>query len=210
MSLPLRYNISNWLQLSECKSNNSTDLYITVRQIIDDGSHRLSGTSILVQHNQYGVLFACLVNSNGTLLTPDPESGIIEEFTTEEILKELEKFGFLVTFEINQHLSGDQISYLITLDGLNFDKLRRLDVYEYDRLGNKTFAEYIVAFNVEQCDGWLDANYVCSKTEFLNKLNEGVAINLTHISITKSFDWTWLTYVADIEDIIEDNGQGDE
>ena len=63
MSTPLRYNISNWLQLSECKSNNSVDLYITVRQIIDDGSHRLSGTSILVQHNQFGVLFACLVNS---------------------------------------------------------------------------------------------------------------------------------------------------
>lgn len=210
MNAPLRYNISNWLQLSECKSNNSTDLYITVRQIIDDGSHRLTGTSILVQHNQYGILFACLVNSNGTLLTPDPESKMIREFSTDEILKELEKFGFLVTFEINQHLSGEQISYLITLDGLDYDKIRRLDVYEYDRLGNKVFGEYIVAFNVEHCDGWLDANYICSKTEFLNKLNDGVAINLTHISQTKSFDWTWLTYVADIEDIIEDNGQGDE
>lgn len=209
MSTPLRYNISNWLQLSECKSNNSVDLYITVRQIIDDGSHRLSGTSILVQHNQFGVLFACLVNSNGTLLTPDPDSGIIHEFTTEEILKELEKFGFLVTFEINQHLSGEQISYLITLDGLNFDKLRRLDVFEYDRNGSKIVSEYIVAFNVEQCDGWLDNNYMCPKKEFLDKLNDGVAINLTHMSITKSFDWTWLTYVADIEDIIEDNGQGD-
>ena len=41
MSNPYRYNISNWLQLSECKSNNSVDLFITVKRIIDDGSHRL-------------------------------------------------------------------------------------------------------------------------------------------------------------------------
>ena len=207
---PLRYNISNWLQLSECKSNNSTDLYITVKQVFDDGSHRLTGTIILVQHNQYGVLFACLVNSNGSLLTPDPISGIIKEFSTDEILAELNKFGFIVTFEINQHLSGDQISYLITLSGLDYDKIRRLDVYEYNRYGEKLFSEYIVAFNVDKCSEWLDANYVCRKTDFLNKLNEGGAINLTDVSITKSFDWTWLTYVANIDDIIEDNGQGDE
>lgn len=210
MSRPLHYNISNWLQLSECKSNNSADLFITVKQVIDDGSHRLQGTIILVNHNQYGTLFACLVNSKGSLLTPDPESGIIKEFSTDEICKELYKFGFDVTFEINQHLSGSQISYLITLSGLNYDKIRRLPVFEYDRLGNKVFSDYIVAFNVEQCADWLDANYVCAKKPFLEKLNDGVAVNLTHMSQTQLFDWTWLTYVADIDDIIEDNGYGDE
>ena len=210
-TLPLRYNISNWLQLSECKSNNSIDLYITVKQIIDDGSHRLSGTNILVNHSQYGTLFACLVNSKGSLLTPDPVSGIIKEFTTDEILAELNKFGFDVTFEINQHLSGEQISYLITLSGLNYDKIRKLPVYEYDSQSNKVFSDYIVAFNVEQCgEAWLDANFVCRKTEFLSKLNEGVALNLTHMSQTQLFDWTWLTYVANIDDIIEDNGYGEE
>ena len=35
-STPLRYNISNWLQLSECKSNNSVDLYITVKVMPGD------------------------------------------------------------------------------------------------------------------------------------------------------------------------------
>ena len=92
MSELLRYNISNWLQLSDCKSNNSKDLFITVKQIIDDGSHRLQGVNILVNHCQYGTLFACLVNSSGSLLSPDPVSGIIKEFSTEEILAELNKF----------------------------------------------------------------------------------------------------------------------
>jgi hypothetical protein len=90
MSAPLRYNISNWLQLSECRSNNSADLYITVKQVIDDGSHRLTGIVIQVNHNQYGNLFTCLVDSHGSLLTPDPDSGIIKEFSTDEICAELD------------------------------------------------------------------------------------------------------------------------
>ena len=210
MNAPLRYNISNWLQLSECKSNNSVDLYITVNQIIDDGSHRLTGTCILVKHKQFGTLFACLINSKGSLLTPDPESGIIREFTTDEICKELYKFGFDVTFEINQHLSSDQISYLTTLSGLNFDKIRKLPVFDYDDLGNRVYSDYIVAFNVEHCPDWVDMNYSCRKTEFLEELNAGVAANLTFMSQTKLFDWTWLTYVANIDDIIEDNGYGED
>ena len=206
MSNPLRYNISNWLQLSECKSNNSTDLYITVKQVFDDGSHRLGGTIILVNHNQYGTLFACLVNATGTLLTPDPDSGIIREFTTEEICKELYKFGFDVTFSINQHLSGDQISYLITLSDLGFDKLRMLEVQQLDG----RYANYLVAFNVEKCPDWIRNDFTCGRKPFLEALNSSGAMNLTDLKQTKGFDWTWLTYVANIDDIIEDNGYGED
>ena len=205
MSDLLRYNISNWLQLSECHSNNSTDLFITVKQIIDDGTHRLTGINILVNHNQYGTLFACLVNANGTLLTPDPDSGIIKEFSTDEILEELYKFGFDVTFTINQHLSGDQISYLITLLDLGFDKLRMLEVQQQDG----RYANYLVVFNVEKCPDWIRNDFTCSRKLFLESLNNSGAMNLTDLKQTKGFDWTWLTYVANIEDIIEDNGQGD-
>lgn len=205
MADPLRYNISNWLQLSECKSNNSVDLYITVKQVFDDGSHRLTGIIILVNHNQYGTLFACLVNSSGTLLTPDLDSGIIKEFSTEEICKELYKFGFDVTFEINQHLSGDQISYLITLNDLGFDKLRKLHVQNLD--GH--YAEYLVAFNVDKCPDWINLDFTCGLRPFLQALNNSGAMNLTDLKQTKGFDWTWLTYVANIDDIIEDNGYSD-
>lgn len=206
MSTPLRYNISNWLQLAECKSNNSTDLYITVRQIIDDGSHRLQGINILVNHSQYGTLFACLVDSSGTLLTPDPDSGIIKEFSTEEILVELNKFGFDVTFEINQHLSGEQISYLMTLYDLKFDKLRILEVQDKP---DGCYSEYLVAFNVAKCPDWINLDFTCGKKPFVEALMSSGAMNLTDLEQTKGFDWTWLTYVANIDDIIRDNGYSD-
>ena len=207
MSAPLRYNISNWLQLAECKSNNSCDLYITVKQIIDDGSHRLQGINILVNHRQYGTLFACLVDSSGTLLSPDPVSGIIKEFTTDEILAELNKFGFDVTFEINQHLSGSQISFLMTVNDLGYNKLRKL--YVQDKPDGK-YSEYIIVFNVDKCpDAWLDINHLSGKKPFVDALLSSGAMNLTNLEQTKGFDWTWLTYIANIEDIIEDNGRGE-
>ena len=204
---PLRYNISNWLQLSECKSNNSVDLYITVKQVIDDGSHRLTGTIILVNHSQYGTLFACLINSSGSLLTPDPVSGIIKEFTTDEILAELNKFGFDVTFEINQHLSGEQISYLMTLYDLKFDKLRILEVQDKP---DGRYSEYLVAFNVAKCPDWINLDFCCGKKPFVDALMSSGAMNLTDLEQTKGFDWTWLTYVANIDDIIRDNGYDEE
>ena len=219
MANPLRYNISNWLQLSECKSNNSTDLYITVKRIIDDGSHRLSGLVIMINHTQYGTLFTCLVDAYGSLLTPDANSGIIQEFTTDEILEVLKTFGFDVTFSINQHLSGDQISYLMTLSDLGFDKIRKLQVYTTNdtiiptsgsEIMQKYYSEYLVAFNVDKCPDWTNIDFTCARKSFLEALNSSGAMNLTDLKQTRDFDWTWLTYVANIDDIIEDNGYGEE
>ena len=203
MSNALRYNISNWDQLSKCRSNNSADLYITVDHVFND--NRLNGTIIRVTHSDFGVLFVCTVNSSGTILTPDPESGIISEFTTDQILKELNKFGFDVTFNLEAGLSGDQINYLMTLDALGFDKIRTLDVYTYDGIGNREFNQYIVAFNIEKCSKWIDQNYSESEKDFLSALNGGGAMNLTYVSQTNQFNWSWLDYVANIEDIIRDN-----
>lgn len=203
MASALRYNISNWDQLSKCHSNNSADLYITVDHVFND--NRLNGTIIRVTHSDFGVLFVCTVNSSGTILTPDPESGIIPEFTTDQILIELNKFGFDVTFNLEAGLSGDQLEYLMTLDALDFDKIRTLDVYTYDGIGNREFTQYIVVFNIEKCPKWIDQNYSVSEKDFLSALNDGGAMNLTYVSQTKHFDWSWLTYVANIEDIIENN-----
>lgn len=208
MSNPLRYNISSWLQLPECRSNNSTDLYLTVNQVIDDGSHRLSGLVIYVKHTQYGTLFACLINAEGSLLTPDKNSGIIQEFSSDEILEILATFGFDITFHVNQHLSGDQIAFLMTVDELGYNKLRRLYVQDKP---DGTYSEYIIVFNVDKCPAeWLNVNYMCGKKPFVDALLSSGAMNLTDLEQTKGFDWTWLTYVANIEDIIEDNGNSEE
>ena len=141
-----------------------------------------------------------------TLLVKDENSGIISEFSTDAITKILATFGFDVTFQINQHLSGDQISFLMTVNDLGYNKLRRL--YVQDKPDGR-YSEYIVVFNVEKCPDWINLDFTCGKKPFVDALISSGAMNLTDLEQTKGFDWTWLTYIANIDDIIEDNGNGE-
>lgn len=215
MAEPLRYNISSWFQLPECRSNTSKDLHIVVNRVIDDGSHRLMGINIQVRHPQYGTLFACLVNADGTLLNHDENSQIIQEFSVDEILSVLATFGFYITFHVNQHLSEEQVAYLTTLNNLGFNKLRRLEVYnpagtvQTIKHVQLKYSEYIVAFNVAKCPDWINLDFCCGKKPFVDALMSSGAMNITDLEQTKGFDWTWLTYVANIDDIIRDNGYAD-
>ena len=199
---PLRYNISSWNQLTQCMSNNSRDLSISVSEIVQDD--RFSGTIIRVEHRLFGVLFACTVDSSGPLLTPGDDGDLIE-FTTEQILKELAKFGFIVTYCPMEHLDGDQVQYLLTLNQLGFQKIRTMYVYKYDRQGIRSDDLVIVAFNIEPNPKWLDNGYSPHESEYLEALNNGSAINISAISKDKKFRWDWLTFVANIRDIIKDN-----
>ena len=52
---------------------------------------------------------------------------------------------------------------------------------------------------------WIDNAYECPLVAFEHSLDAGTAINLTHVSNTLDFKWDWLDYVANIDDIIEDN-----
>lgn len=201
MQMPLRYNISDWHQLTDVRSNNSRDLFITVTDFVQD--KRLSGTRIQVNHRDFGVLFTCLVNAHGNMIS-ELEENIIYELTPKQILLQLEVFGFFVTFEPKKHLSGNQISFLMTLKGLGYDKLRVLNVW-YSENGVKVFKWYIVAFNIKQNPDWINNGYSPSEKEYATALQNGSAVNVSALSNEKHWDWSWLSYVANIDDILEDN-----
>lgn len=202
---PLRYQISDWSQLVNCKSNNSNDLSISITDFVQ--STKLSGTRILVNHEKFGVLFACIVSATGSLLS-DPNGSLPNEFAPAEILKELRKFGFLVEFVQYKNLSGSQVQYLMTLKNLGFDKIRILNVWHEDILDNKVCEELVIAFNIKNNPSWLNSAYSPNKCEFIRAISEGSAFNVSEISQTKDFNWSWLhNWVANIDDIIDANGQ---
>lgn len=200
--MPLRYNISSWTQLPQCQSNNSLSLSLHVSQILHD--HRLNGTVIRVEHTDFGTLFACLVDGGGPLLSLDATNHI-REFSTSEILAELRKYGFYITYNPEANLDGDQLDYLMTLDKLGFDKLRILNVYRYQQDGKVQSTPTIVAFNIKENPDWINNAYSASESEFLCALNNGSAVNISAISQEKKFRWDWLTFVANIKDILKDN-----
>ena len=197
-----RYRISNWHQLCQCKSNTSQKLSIRVADIFN--SSRLSGTRISIVDEEFGVIFSYVVDPKGDIVGPD-ENVSAFNLTTDQILQELNTYGFYVEYPVNKTLSGDQLSYLMTLKNLHYDKIRLLAVWHTEN-GIKEFSTYVVCFNSEKNGEWLNAGYAPSIDEFDKALNNGSAINITYISDTQGYQWDWLyNWVANIDDILKQN-----
>lgn len=198
--MPLRYNISDWHQLVDVKSNNSRDLSISVSDFVQ--FDKLSGIRIQVNHKQFGVLFAYVINARGNMISVN--ENIKCELTTEQLLNQLAVFGFNVTYEPKKHLSGNQLDFLMTIQGLGFDKLRILNVW-YTENSVITSKWYVVAFNIKENPEWINNGYSPSEKEYTAALSNGSAMNISALSKDKHWDWSWLDYVANISDILEDN-----
>ena len=190
----LRYEISDWHQLPQCKSNTSTQLSIKVSDILNDA--RLSAIRITVYHESFGDLYTVLIDPEGTIMYQP------FEIETKTVLSALASFGFLVRFSEREHLSGNSIQKLMTLQMLGFDKIRRLTVLDR-KTGRKEV--YIVGFMINKLPNWIYNEYESDTTEFNVALQTGVAINISALSYFQNMNWSWLDYVANISDILEDN-----
>lgn len=199
---PLRYSISDWHQLSQCLSNNSRELSVHVSDIFN--GRILDCLLIQVVHSKFGVLFATCVNARGVDITPYPE-GFSYNLPDEAILQELHKFGFFVKYDKRPGLLLEQLEFLKTLDGLHFDKIRKLSVSHLEN-GRIVYESHLVAFNCSTNPGWINNKYVCKKEDFTEALVHGGAVDLTEAGDSKLYDWNWLDYVANIRDILRDNG----
>ena len=198
MALPLRYEISNWDQATQCLSNNSEKLHIRVSHF--NNGQNFSGIRIAVEHDLYGILFSTIIQGDGEIITPIGG----DELTTDQILIQLEKFGFLIEYAYNNRMTQEQIDYLKTVDELHFDKIRLLPVVEYNYLKEPEVKTHVVVFMSNDLPRWLDVNTGVSKDEFLQALDKGFALNLDGISETKKFVWDWLSFVGTISEIIQD------
>lgn len=198
MGEPLRYVITDWHQLKNAKSNNSRALSIKVADLLQ--SDILTGLRIQVYHDDYGPLYAVVLNAQGSIVTEINNNMVIEP-TTEYILSELHKWGFIIEFEQALYLPQGQLDFLAELKDLGYDKLRMLNVWHIEN-GIKQFKPYIVVFNVTQNPTWLNNGYAAAESELLGALKNGSAVNISATSKANIWSWGWLTFVADIDDIL--------
>lgn len=202
--MPLRYSISSWRQLVDVKSNNDPRLKILIADFMHN--NELRGFRISITHPDFGVLFSYVLDARGTFITQERYThNRIPDLSNELLLKELERYGFYVVYRPEKDLQGSQISYLMNLQKLCFDKIRILNVWSIGEGDAKNYTSYVVGFQSDKLRDWLNMSYSPSIKDFKSALLDGTAINLTDISKTKRFDWSWLTYAANIDDIIRDN-----
>lgn len=194
MADPLRYNISDWHQAADCLSNNSDKLHISVSDFVQNES--IQGTRITVSHEVLGLVFSYVVDPTGELI-----SDVGPVLSTESILTELSRYGFLITFNQKAYLPAAQLRFLVTLQNLKFDKIRLLTVV---RPSGDT-ATYVVAFKIKQNPTWISNKLSITAKEFTDSVTNGSAFNVSTVSESERFRWDWLDYVADIEDILRDN-----
>lgn len=200
MRRDLRYKISDWEQAPQCLSNNSRHLHILVSRFLLDKN--IDGLLIKVVHDTYGTLFATLANGHGTLITDCTSDGITLPFmTTDQILIQLEKLGFIIFYAPDVNLDGEQLSLLMNLQTMGFDKLsvvRKLD-------GRVTRSK-VVAFNSKFCADLLQYGVKVTSNRFRDYLESGYMYNISDAPVNKStFVWDWLTYVCNISDILHAN-----
>lgn len=196
----LRYRISDWEQAMNCLSNNSKDLQIIVSQYIL--KNVLEAQIVKVVHNDLGTLFAACTSGKGQLISDKDWIGkTLPWMTTNEILTQLEKFGFIIEYNDKIHLPGSQISLLMNLQQLGYDKLNIV------RLPNQPGSK-LVAFKSAQCSDLMQFNVRVSSQNYAMHTSSASLIIITGSQLDKAeFQWDWVDQMYTISDILKDNSR---
>ena len=201
MSQLLRYQISNWNQIVDCLSNNSRNLYITLSKVIDRPT--ISGQIIKVRHSKYGTLFAAILNGHGKLLNNCTEDNLPLPFmSTEEILTELQRFGFYITYDVKCHLPDNILDFLTTVDNLGYDKITKVCLETTFDNSSRLWLPTTIVMKSQFNDDLLTYGCKVTRKVFNKKLTDNVIMNIQNEPDMK---WDWVKYIANIEDILLEN-----
>ena len=203
MSLPLRYKICQWPQAAKCLSNNSRQLIIKVIDLCDYGN--MLGTLIEVVHLHYGTLFAAIPEGKGEIISDKDDKGNeLPWMTTEEILKQLLKFGFDITYTERLTLNDDTLAYLMYLRNLGFDKITRIAVMHRTDNNVPYIKTYPLAFKSEHADMLINYGMKIVGKQFNDLLANNWVINLAEKDNYK-LSWNWIDATYGIDTILEEN-----
>lgn len=165
--------------------------------------NRLRGFGIKVVDANCGVLFSALIEGTGVLITDlDEDGNYIPFLTTDEILKQLMKFGFYITYNERRHLPEETFDYLAKLQDLGYDKITRVALESIDKIGNRIWRPIIIVMKSEFNTDLLIYDCKVTRKSFNQKLTDNVIMNIT---FECNAHWDWVTYTANISDILDEN-----
>lgn len=201
----LQYSISDWSQLANCRSNADKDLRISVSKYLNNPD--IDGTTVAVTHPKYGTMLAYTIQPSGALTLPLP-LGTTDVMRASTLLNELKRYGFYVEFRAEPSLASGQVGLLKSATAFGTTKLRLMRVYDHK---DPTSSEiYIVSFDPNRVQDWMNSGYSCSDVEFSETVSAGKALNLSTLANADKYGWDWLyNKVLDIYALLEANASDD-
>lgn len=146
-----------------------------------------------------------MIKGSGSLVSKADETGTYIPFlTTSEILKQLEKFGFIIKYDLKSNLPGAVTAYLSTLYNIGYDKITNLAVRTKrpDNISSITKQVTVVLKSCEETIPLMEYGKVISENQFNKVLRHNNMINVT---AEPNMVWDWVTQMYNISDILDEN-----
>lgn len=146
-----------------------------------------------------------MIKGSGSLISPNNEKGVpIPFLSTEEILEQIEKFGFIVKYDLKSNLPGPVISYLSTLYNIGYDKITQLVVKTKGPKDSSYIMKQVtvVMKSCEETIPLMKFGKVISEAQFNRSLARNNIINVTN---EPNMVWDWVTQMYNISDILDEN-----
>ena len=144
-----------------------------------------------------------MIDGHGTLITAqDDEGADIPFLTKDEILKQLMKFGFYITYDVKNNLPEFVLDFLYKVMNLGYDKISRIALESYDVNGNRVWRPTVIVIKSGYNTDLLTFDCKVFRKKFDEKLECNTLMNVTH---EPGMIWDWLAYIANIEDILDEN-----
>lgn len=163
----------------------------------------LEGLLLQVNHTNLGTLFAAVIQGTGVLVTQEDEYGYAIPFmTTDEILRQISKFGFYVTYKRRSHLPGPVLDFFQRWMDMGYGRITRVLLQSENKYGDTIWVDSVVLFKetVENQD-LLCYGKKLSRIAYMKKVDANSIQNVTNVG----FDWDWVDSFYRLEDIMDEN-----
>lgn len=145
-----------------------------------------------------------MIKGTGELISNvDEEGNDLPFLTTDQILEQIAKFGFIVVYDLKSNLPSNVLSYLSQLYNLDYDKITRINVKSILANGEiRCTPTIIVMKSYKGNDDLLTFDCTIGYKQFCDKL---VANSIMDVTDEPGMVWDWVTYMANLKDILDEN-----
>lgn len=163
----------------------------------------LEGLCLQVNHTKYGTLFACMIAGSGRIISKVDEEGQYLPFlSTQEILKQIAKFGFYVKYNEMSNLPGPTLDYIQNIMQLGYQKITRILLQTTSTQGDTTWQNSVIVYKVvpENTD-LLGYGMKIGRKKWMEKVDANTVLNVTNEGI----DWDWVDCMYNLSDVMDEN-----